>query len=55
MACEDKVLSATTRKSLVERYADTDTVMAPAHFAAPSPCRFVAEGDAFGFVPLKIS
>ena len=49
MACEDKAQSAATRRGLIERYADTDTVMAPAHFVSPSPCRFVSEGDAFGF------
>lgn len=49
MACEDKAQSTATRRALIERYADTDTMMAPAHFAAPSPCRFVTEGDAFGF------
>ncbi|MDP6353293.1 MAG: MBL fold metallo-hydrolase [Alphaproteobacteria bacterium] len=49
MACEDKAQSAQTRRGLIERYADTDTLMAPAHFAAPSPCRFVRDGDAFGF------
>ena len=49
MACEDKALSARTRRGLIERYADTATVMAPAHFPAPSICRFVSDGDAFGF------
>lgn len=49
MACEDKALSAATRRGLIERYADTDTLMAPAHFPAPSVCRFVRDGDAFGF------
>lgn len=49
LACEDKAQSAITRRGLIERYADTDTIMAPAHFVAPSPCRFVTEGDAFGF------
>lgn len=51
MACEDKALSARTRRALIERYADTDTVMAPAHFPSPSPCRFVRDGDAFSFRP----
>jgi len=49
MACEDKAQSAVTRRGLIERYADTSTVMAPAHFIAPSLCRFVSEGNAFGF------
>ena len=49
MACEDKALSATTRRGLIERYADTSTLMAPVHFPAPSVCRFVRDGDAFGF------
>ena len=49
MACEDKALSAKTRRGLIERYADTDTIMAPVHFASPTVCRFISEGDAFGF------
>ena len=49
VACEDKALSAKTRRDLIERYADTDTLMAPAHFVAPTVCHFVSEDEAFGF------
>ena len=48
-ACEDKVLSATTRRALIERYADTDTLIAPAHFASPSIGHIISRGDAFGY------
>ena len=48
-ACEDRALSATTRRALIERYADTDTLMAPAHFASPSMGHIVSKGDAFGY------
>ena len=48
-ACEDRDLSATTRRALIERYADTDTLMAPAHFASPSMGHIVSKGDAFGY------
>ncbi len=53
VACEDKALSAETRRGLIERYADTDTLMAPAHFVSPSPCYFVRDADAFGFRPAE--
>ena len=48
-ACEDQVQSAATRKALVERYCETDTLLAPAHFAAPSTGHIVRRGDAFGY------
>jgi len=47
-ACEDRAQSAATRRALIERYADSDALMVPAHFAAPSLCRFVSDGAAFG-------
>jgi glyoxylase-like metal-dependent hydrolase (beta-lactamase superfamily II) len=53
MACEDKAQSAKTRRGLIERYADSDTLMMPAHFVSPSPCHFVTSGDAFWFNPLE--
>ena len=34
--CEDRVRSATTRTSLVKRFADTATLLLPAHFPAPT-------------------
>lgn len=48
-ACEDPVQSAATRRALIERYADTDTLIAPAHFASPSMGHIVSRGDAFGY------
>jgi len=48
-ACEDRVQSAATRRALIERYADTSTLVAPAHFASPSCGHIVSRGDAFRF------
>jgi glyoxylase-like metal-dependent hydrolase (beta-lactamase superfamily II) len=48
-ACEDRVLSATTRQAFIERYADTDTLIAPAHFASPSMGRIYRKGEAFAY------
>ena len=48
-ACEDKAMSATTRRALIERYADTDTLIAPAHFASPSIGRIVSSRGAFAY------
>ena len=48
-ACEDKAQSAATRRALVERFADTSTLVAPAHFASPSIGRIVSHRGAFAF------
>jgi glyoxylase-like metal-dependent hydrolase (beta-lactamase superfamily II) len=48
-ACEDKALSAITRRAMLDRIADTDTLLAPAHFASPSVGRVVREKNAFGY------
>lgn len=48
-ACEDRVMSAATRRALLERYADTDTLIAPAHFASPTMGHIIGRGDAFGY------
>ncbi len=48
-ACEDRVQSAATRRALIERYADTDTMIAPAHFASPSTGHICSHGDHFRF------
>jgi glyoxylase-like metal-dependent hydrolase (beta-lactamase superfamily II) len=48
-ACEDPVMSATTRRALLERYADTDTLIAPAHFASPSMGHITSHGDSFRY------
>lgn len=52
-ACEDRVQSAKTRRALIERYADTDTLIAPAHFASPSMGHIVSRGDAFAYRHLE--
>ncbi|MFP6698693.1 MAG: MBL fold metallo-hydrolase [Alphaproteobacteria bacterium] len=48
-ACEDPVQSAATRRALIERYADTDTLIAPAHFASPTMGHIISKGDGFGY------
>ena len=48
-ACEDREQSHRTRAALLDRYADSDVLMAPAHFASPSFGRLVREGDRFGW------
>jgi len=48
-ACEDRAMSAKTRRALIERYADTDTLIAPAHFASPSIGHIVSRGEAFAY------
>ena len=47
--CEDKAQSHRTRRAIIERYAETDTLIAPAHFASPTVGRIVRAGDHFGF------
>jgi hypothetical protein len=42
-------LSARTRRALIERPADTDTLIAPAHFASPSVGRIVSRRGAFTY------
>ena len=49
MACEDPNLSHASRRALIDRLADTDTLLAPAHFATPSRGHIVSKGDAFGY------
>ena len=48
-ACEDQAQSAATRQALIERCCETDTLVAPAHFAAPSTGHIFRRGDGFGF------
>ena len=48
-ACEDAVQSVATRRALIERYADTDTLIAPAHFASPTMGHIISKGDGFGY------
>jgi len=48
-ACEDQAQSAKSRQALIERCCDTDTLLAPAHFAPPSAGHIVRRGDGFGY------
>ena len=48
--CIDPAHSARTRHAFLERYADTSTLVMPAHFPEPSAGRIVREGGAFRFV-----
>ncbi len=48
-ACEDRQQSAATRRALIERIADSPTLLAPAHFASPSMGHVVSQGDGFGY------
>jgi len=43
----DQARAKHTRQALLETLADTDTLMMPAHFAAPSAVRIVSEADGF--------
>ena len=45
--CSDPVQSAATRRRLLERIADTSTLLLPAHFPNPTCCRVSGHADAF--------
>lgn len=47
--CVDPAHSRRTRRAFLERYADTDTLVMPAHFPAPSAGRIVRAGAAWRF------
>ena len=47
--CTDAKLSRKTRRGFLEKYADTDVTVAPAHFAAPTFGRIESRGTAFHF------
>lgn len=48
--CIDPAASRATRRAFLERYADTDTLIMPAHFPAPSVGRIRSEGETFRFI-----
>ena len=50
--CENPAQSAATRRSVLERLADTDTQMIPAHFVDPGRGHIVSAGERFGFKPI---
>ncbi len=45
--CWDPVMSTATRKQMIDRYCETDTVLLTAHFPTPTAGRIVRNGDAF--------
>jgi glyoxylase-like metal-dependent hydrolase (beta-lactamase superfamily II) len=49
--CSDKVLSAVSRRALLERLAGTDTLLMTAHFASPSAGFIERSGAAFRYLP----
>lgn len=49
--CDDPGLSRQSRRALIERVADTDTLLMPAHFPDPSAGTVTAAGDRFHFHP----
>ncbi len=48
-ACEDRPQSRQTRRAFIERYADSDTLIAPGHFPSPSFGRIVGLADRFAW------
>jgi glyoxylase-like metal-dependent hydrolase (beta-lactamase superfamily II) len=48
-ADHDPAQATETRRRLFDRYADTDTILLPAHFPEPTAGRIVGHGDAFRF------
>ncbi len=48
--CWDKEMSRATRRKFVERHADTDTLIMPGHFPAPTAGRIVGDGERCRFV-----
>ena len=53
--CFDPEQSHQTRRQFIERYADTDTLILPAHFATPTVGRIIRGKDRFIYFPAKIS
>ncbi len=47
--CADAAGSRATRIAFLERYADTDVVVFPAHFPSPTGGMITRQGDGFGF------
>ena len=47
--CYDAAASAATRRTMLDRLADTDTIVVPAHFPGPTAGRIVAAGDSYRF------
>ena len=47
--CTDREAARTTRRAFLERYADTGTVIYPAHFPAPTGGRIEGASEGFNF------
>ncbi len=47
--CSDPQQARATRRAFLERYADTDTTIFPAHFPTPTVGRFVRQGATWNF------
>jgi len=47
--CTNQAATRATRRAFLERYADTDTLIYPAHFPAPTGSRIEATSEAFTF------
>jgi glyoxylase-like metal-dependent hydrolase (beta-lactamase superfamily II) len=47
--CTDQRLARITRRALLERYADTDTLICPAHFPLPTIGRVESSSNGFNF------
>lgn len=52
--CWTPTLSHATRRGIVERLADTSTVLLPAHFATPTAGRIISHGARWRFDPSEI-
>jgi len=50
--CVDFDQSASTRKAILDRTAEHNAILMPAHFAAPHACRLKPHGE--GFLPLEV-
>ena len=49
--CADQAMARATRRRLLERAAETNALILPAHFGVPHCGRVRAEGDAFVWLP----
>jgi glyoxylase-like metal-dependent hydrolase (beta-lactamase superfamily II) len=47
--CEDKAAARASRRAILEKYVDTETLIAPAHFPTPTLGRIVGRDGGFGY------
>ncbi|MBT5457838.1 MAG: MBL fold metallo-hydrolase [Rhodospirillaceae bacterium] len=47
--CEDRALAITSRREILERCVDTDTLLIPAHFPGTTAGHVIARGDNYAF------